>query len=100
MEIFKNICDFCPSEKNKICTGGRIANEFKSLIKNKDSNKIVISLSGGVDSMITSWIMKQICKKTELLCLHINYNNRQTSILEADFVKTWCKIIDIPCEIC
>ena len=99
MESFKEICDFCPLEEVKKCTGGRIANEFKSLIKNSHSDKFVISLSGGVDSMITSWIMKQICKKAELLCVHINYNNRETSIVEADFVKTWCNLMDIPYSI-
>lgn len=99
MDTFKNICEFCPSNEVQVCTGGKIANEFKSLIKNSTADKFVISLSGGVDSMITSWIMKQICKKTELLCLHINYNNRDTSTREADFVITWCKLIDIPYEI-
>lgn len=99
MNAFKNICEFCPSEELNKCTGGNIANAFKTLIKNSTADKFVISLSGGVDSMITSWIMKQICKKTELLGLHINYNNRDTSKKEAEFVKAWCYLIDIPCEI-
>ena len=99
METYKHICEFCPEDKVTRCTGGKIPNEFKSLIKISKYDKFVISLSGGVDSMISSWVMKQICKNTEIICLHINYNNRQSSVMEEEFVKEWCKMIDIECSV-
>ena len=99
MNKYKEICEYCPEEKIKICTGGNIANTFKTMIKNIESEKIAISLSGGVDSMISSWLLKQICKKSEIFAIHINYNNRISSIQEMEFVKEWCQEIDLECKI-
>ena len=60
MHTFNDICEYCPNEKPKICTGGLIPNNFKTVLKNIPRDKrIGISLSGGVDSMISSWILKQ-----------------------------------------
>lgn len=58
---------------------------------------IVISLSGGVDSMLASWLLRQAgCK---LSALHINYNNRPTADDEAAFVASWCRYLGIPCYV-
>lgn len=60
----------------------------------KLEGRIIISLSGGVDSMLASWLLK--ATGCSLTALHINYNNRSTADDEAAFVATWCKAIGIP----
>lgn len=67
-----------------------------NFIKNKKINNILISLSGGVDSMVLFEILYQIKQHylNELnfkLC-HINYNNRDESIHEKNFLIMYCKL--------
>lgn len=61
--------------------------------------KVVISLSGGVDSMVSSWILTQQYSTSEVCAIHVNYNNRPTSDEEASMVADWCTYIGIPCYI-
>lgn len=62
--------------------------KFKSLPK-----KIVISLSGGVDSMVCSYILKHM--GFDVIAVMIDYNNRDTSEEETNFVRWWCSQIKI-----
>jgi len=60
---------------------------------------LIISLSGGVDSMVLSVMLKKWCmihSELELRAVHINYGNRETADMEEDFVRHWCRLIDIP----
>lgn len=64
-----------------------------------DDNKIthgIISLSGGVDSMVLSYILNKL--KIDLIAVHINYNNRPNECLhEEKIIINWCKyILKIP----
>lgn len=56
------------------------------------TGRLIISLSGGVDSMLCSWVLRE--KITA--AIHINYNNRPTSDDEMHFVAAWCKQLNIP----
>lgn len=61
------------------------------------NDDIVVSLSGGVDSMVCSWIM---CMDPKMKCrlkgaVHINYKNRTDSDLEEAFVRAWCSYIGL-----
>lgn len=68
----------------------------KIKIKNDDEN-IFISLSGGVDSMV----LLSICVNSfkNVVCCHINYNNREESKREKDFLIEYCKIYGCQLEI-
>jgi tRNA(Ile)-lysidine synthetase-like protein len=70
---------------------------FHQTLSKLNSKTIVISISGGVDSMVSSYILSQLAKKNRLyiIAVMINYNNRDESIIEVEFVKRWCKIINI-----
>jgi tRNA(Ile)-lysidine synthetase-like protein len=59
---------------------------------NNTENNIILSLSGGVDSMICSSMF--ISKYNS--AVHINYCNRTTSDREEEFVKAWCDYMRIP----
>ena len=54
-------------------------------------SKIAISLSGGVDSMVMLHIFKRCYADLEICAVHINYNNRDESTAEADFLDEYCK---------
>jgi len=72
---------------------------FKPFLGVKNmTDKIVISLSGGVDSMVASYMLVQ--KYQNISAVHINYGNRPTSNEEANFVVDWCNsILHIPCYV-
>ncbi len=64
--------------------------EFK---KNMDNNKIdsdlILSLSGGVDSMVCSYLLYYYNKHVK--CVTINYNNRDDQKEEIKMVNEWLK---------
>ena len=91
----ETICEYYPNLPPCKCTKGKVPHSIKTFFKSNENNILCISLSGGVDSMVTSWLIKQLCKNTEIYALHINYNNRETSDQEELFVKEWCEKIDI-----
>ena len=53
---------------------------------------VLVSLSGGVDSMVLTEIMCEIKKyrNINLYCIFINYNNREESKLEEEFLIHYC----------
>jgi tRNA(Ile)-lysidine synthetase-like protein len=64
-----------------------LKNDFSSLIFDQDT--YCISLSGGVDSMVLMDILLKRNKK--IIAVHINYNNRDESKIEEDFLRDYCK---------
>ena len=56
-------------------------------IKN-EKNSVIVSLSGGVDSMVLTTILVML--GYNVIGLHINYNNRQETKLEQQFLENWC----------
>eukprot|EP01038_Epipyxis_sp_PR26KG_P013394 gene13394-17960_t len=73
-------------------------------IKTPVSVPVLISLSGGVDSMVLSKIL--ILLKNELklpisrvVAMHIDYANRPESSAEAAYVLEWCNQLGIDCQI-
>ena len=53
-------------------------------------SKILISLSGGIDSMVLLDMFSK-SHNTTVYALHINYNNREESTEEAEFLSEYCK---------
>jgi tRNA(Ile)-lysidine synthase len=54
---------------------------------------LILSISGGVDSMMCSYILKKA--NIPFSCVHINYSNRETSLDEENFVIDWCSVLDV-----
>jgi tRNA(Ile)-lysidine synthetase-like protein len=61
---------------------------------NLTKERITISLSGGVDSMVCSYLLAAIGQPMQ--AVHINYNNRVECALEEDLIMYWCKLLGIP----
>jgi tRNA(Ile)-lysidine synthetase-like protein len=60
------------------------------LEKNK---KYILSLSGGVDSMVLSYILKQ--KSIDFVTVHISYENRTECAEEVELLREWCSFLGI-----
>lgn len=74
-----------------------ITKSFENILNKLKSNEFILSLSGGVDSMISSVILKrlEIKYKFRFVAVHINYNNRTTCNDEVEMLKKWCNFLNI-----
>lgn len=73
---------------------------FIESVKNNLKNikePLILSLSGGVDSMVLLFIIKRILQK-DLIAIHINYNNRPETNLEEQYLREYCENMDITFE--
>lgn len=90
---YKNILEFIPRDNRHIYeyTYDENISLIKTIkdfcIKNKE-NKFIISLSGGIDSMVLISIIKYF--DYEVIAIHINYNNRDETPEEQKFLEKWC----------
>jgi len=71
---------------------------YDNLYKNHVTDKVAVSISGGVDSMIASYITRDWCKKNgkTMLLLHINYNNRKCCQEEINMLQDWASKLESP----
>jgi tRNA(Ile)-lysidine synthetase-like protein len=67
---------------------------FNNIQKTCSSYPLILSISGGVDSMVCSYILAN--SQINFTCVHINYSNRKESMGEEEFVINWCKMLNIP----
>ena len=96
-ELYKQVLEYIPEIINfnniQINKDHIIAKEIISNAIDNSNDLCIVSLSGGVDSMVLTVILKLLNKK--VVCVHINYNNRQESGKEASFIEEWCKYLNI-----
>ena len=70
---------------------------FIESVKNNLKNvkePLILSLSGGVDSMVLLFIIKVIIEK-DIIAIHINYNNRKETYLEEIYLHDYCKKLGV-----
>ena len=90
---FENILEYIPSNSNKISNQAFEDDEmlicFRKYVKQDAKKKYIVSLSGGVDSMVVATILCYL--GYEVVGIHINYNNREETKDEQKFMEVWCK---------
>ena len=64
----------------------RFKREIGSINLN-NSNKIVVSISGGIDSVGLLFLLKAL-DRYELILAHVNHGLRASSIIDEKFIKT------------
>ncbi|HON56070.1 MAG TPA: tRNA lysidine(34) synthetase TilS [bacterium] len=71
----------------------RLINIVKNLLKDLKidfSNKVVISLSGGADSIFLTELLTHIFPLENLICAHFNHNLRESAMYDENFVRQYC----------
>ena len=102
--IYSNILEYIPKKCkhiNKIKTN-KLYLHINNFIQKNNIKGMLLSLSGGVDSMVLCIILKIITTENinfNFYCCHINYNNRKESKDERNFLVDWCKYNDIQFDI-
>ena len=94
LEKRKNIDDSFDLIKTKTIMKKVVEDTIKKL---NTYNTFAVSISGGVDSMILSYICSNICLKhnKKLILLHVMYNNRECCIDEVKMLKQWATYLDV-----
>lgn len=70
-----------------------LSSNFIKNINKIGESKFILSISGGVDSMVCAIILKKA--NIPYSCVHINYSNRKESVDEENFVIEWCNILNV-----
>jgi tRNA(Ile)-lysidine synthase TilS/MesJ/uncharacterized protein (DUF924 family) len=87
------LLDFTPL-KRSVQVFNDIDRSIQKLVTGIDlKKKYILSLSGGVDSMICSYILKNL--GVQFCAVHINYCNRQVCGDEEEFLLDWCNYLGI-----
>ena len=63
-----------------------------------DKTIVIVSLSGGIDSNVSLYLLNNMIKKRDnikLVAVHLIYGNRKESMDEFEFVQEYCKLLDI-----
>lgn len=73
---------------------------YNQLLNLNDKSTIIISLSGGVDSIVSLFILNLLVKKysnkiINIFAIHINYNNRLESYDELEYIMYFCESLNI-----
>lgn len=82
------------SEDHIIYTTIRTFCESKSSCKRRKRKVFVVSLSGGVDSMVILSVIHHL--GFDAVAIHLNYNNRPETSKEQAFLEEWCGYNKIP----
>ena len=96
---FNHLLEYAPKEN--ICTQNTnneiLYKDLLDFVKKYNLTKILISLSGGVDSMVLFDILHHIkqydINELNIYICHIDYNNRPESNDEKDFLIQYIRII-------
>lgn len=90
---FKTRDNFDDVEKNPLYQ------TLLTFITTRNIRNIGISLSGGVDSMVTMFLLKilQNTKQIEnVYAMHLEYSNREESRMETQMISMYCEMINVP----
>lgn len=76
---------------------GDLVHVCKKFLENNNFTQLVISLSGGPDSMVLAYIMTKLCAKMniEIKAFHLNYHNRDESTIEEAMIQKFCSDIGL-----
>ena len=89
---FKSIIDKCCNFSERLVEFTQ--SKLDKVLSHLDKNcTYILSLSGGVDSMVLSYLLKS--NNFNFVAIHISYQNRPECIREIMFLKEWCQILNI-----
>ena len=73
------------------------ANVERIIKSTKNTKKIAVSISGGVDSMVLSYISTIVAKNLnkQIILIHIKYNNRDCCHREIELLRYWASYLQV-----
>ena len=98
IDLVKEVCDFySENTKTEIIHKNNLVNICKTFLNKIPINEsILISLSGGPDSMVLAHILTLLSRgKREIKAVHINYGNREEANIEELLISQFCKNIGL-----
>jgi tRNA(Ile)-lysidine synthetase-like protein len=69
--------------------------------QNASNTRVIVSLSGGVDSMVILYVLNQMAKYDpemawmNVVAVHVEFQNRDESSPEAVFLIRWCQMLQV-----
>lgn len=93
--LYKSVLHYSPNQYVSLNNHISQSLSFDYSVIDK-SNTIIISLSGGVDSMVCSLLITKHFTTNKIIALHICYDNRDECDKEVLFLKHWCSHLHIP----
>lgn len=95
LDTFYSILDYTGSiDDNERTSNIKCIQGDFQYFNNVNKKTVIVSLSGGVDSMVLLQKMQET--NIDVVAVHINYSNRETSLLEEKFVVWWCGMRNVP----
>jgi tRNA(Ile)-lysidine synthetase-like protein len=87
--------------KNRLHPHSNVSDVFEKFLIENPSSVYIISLSGGVDSMVCCYLLDGFKNKYkfDIHAVHINYLNRPDSIIDEECLIKWCGDIGIPIHV-
>lgn len=77
-------------------TDEKIIDQFRTILPDYKGEKILLAVSGGIDSMVCAFVFKKY--NYPITIAHCNFNLRQKdSVKDAEFVNKWSKKNKVPC---
>jgi tRNA(Ile)-lysidine synthetase-like protein len=79
-------------------TEKRLTKLLSDTLHDKPIVIVIVSLSGGIDSNVSLYLLNKIIKKRDnikLVAVHLIYGNRKESMDEFEFVQEYCKLLDV-----
>ena len=90
---YKNVLEYVPDIQLKIqeqnIMDEKLMKTISEFCKRLENKKVLVSLSGGVDSMVLITILHWL--DFPIVAAHINYNNRNETSIEQKFLEEWCE---------
>jgi tRNA(Ile)-lysidine synthetase-like protein len=95
---FDSVCDLTILDTRCInyssAQTGIYTDDLDKVVKHLNKDDIyILSLSGGVDSMVLSTVLKR--NNIKFVCVHISYQNRDECDEEIEILKNWCDILGV-----
>ena len=97
INVFRPVLD--PAAPNNfmiqsVCVETKLSNEFKNYCQ-PVNNQLIVSVSGGVDSMVCLYLARHCFPSAEIKAISINYANRVEQSVEIDMVNYICSKLNI-----